>query len=152
MSTMVTGKQEVWSLQSEVSAQSGGCLRSNSEPESVWPLWRTKVPDIGRLIELSQSECRSECVMQLKRKVSFASQEGEESRSLPLPTLSRQSSVRRSPSPRKGLVRSPANTTTSPSTSQHQQGLNRNTNNLLELSKMFEQIQSVVTSRGKEIL
>ena len=112
-------------------------------------------------------------LMQLKRKVSFAShggsqhslpgQEGDQPRSLPLPTLTRQTSLR-SPSPSKSLVKvrtppvlmsavSPATITASPSQHshhQHQPGLNRNTN-LLELSQMFQQMQSVVTNRGAEI-
>ena len=109
--------------------------------------------------------------MQLKRKVSFASHGGSQhslpcqvgDQALPLPTLTRQTSLR-SPSPSKSLVKvkvktppvlmsavSPATTTASPSQhSQHhsQPGLNRNTN-LLELSQMFQQMQSVVTSRGR---
>ena len=112
--------------------------------------------------------------MQLKRKVSFASpggsqhslpcQEGEQPRSqapaLPLPNLTRQTSLR-SPSPTKGLVKvkTPPVLMSAVSPSQHSQhqsqhpsqpGLNRKTN-LLELSQMFQQMQSVVTSRGEEI-
>ena len=111
--------------------------------------------------------------MQLKRKVSFASQggsqaspachEGDPGQPRSLPTLSRGTSVRSS-SPSKGrLVKartppvlmsafSPALTTTTTSPSQHslQQSQQRNTN-LLELSQMFQQMQSVVTNRGPDI-
>ena len=101
--------------------------------------------------------------MQLKRKVSFASQggshEGDQPRSLP--TLSRGTSVRSS-SPSKGrLVKartppvlvsafSPALATTTTSQHSQQQSQQRNTN-LLELSQMFQQMQSVVTNRGPDI-
>ena len=104
-------------------------------------------------------------VMQLKRKVSFASQggshEGDPGQPRSLPTLTRGTSVR-SPSPSKGrLVKartppvlmsafSPALTTTTTSQHSQQQSQQRNTN-LLELSQMFQQMQSVVTNRGPDI-
>ena len=107
--------------------------------------------------------------MQLKRKVSFASPGGsqhslpcqEGAPALPLPNLTRQTSLR-SPSPTKGLVKvktppvlmsavSPSQASQHQSQHPSQPGLNRKTN-LLELSQMFQQMQSVVTSRGGEIL